>query len=75
MKKYRVKKNKWTMRVLPILCLSMVVLVALGFIFPANTGFTCEEIDRIQQKDFGNMDDGLSSAWNDCVTMGYVPKP
>lgn len=75
MKKYGLKKNKWTLRVLPLLLLSMGVLVALGFIFPSDAGFSCEEIDNIQRKDFGTLDPELSKAWNACIIKGYVPKP
>jgi len=75
MKKYKLKKNKWTLRVLPLLILSMGVLVALGFIFPSGTGFSCDELDNIQRKDFGSLDSELSKAWNTCIITGYVPKP
>lgn len=79
MKRYGLKKNNWTMKVLPISCVIFLGLLGLGAILPADTQYNCDILDTIMNKDFESKDDAsdpaLVQAWNDCLEKGFVPKP
>ena len=71
MKKYRLKKNNWTMKVLPILCIVFVSLVVLGIITQNQDQSDCETLGKIFNQDFeGDLtsDPMLKQAWIDCNT-------
>lgn len=71
MTKYRIKKNNWTMKVLPILCILFVSLVILGLITQNQDQYDCETLDKIFKQDFEgsiSSDPALKQAWEDCKT-------
>ena len=71
MKKYSLKKNNWTMKVLPVLCILFASLIILGIVTQNPDPYDCETLGKIFESDFeGDLasDPLLKQAWFDCLT-------
>lgn len=71
MKNYRLKKNNWTMKVLPVLCILFVSLITLGIITQNQDQYDCETLGKIFNQDFEGeqaSDPALRQAYDDCLT-------
>ena len=67
----RLKKNNWTLKVLPVLCILFVSLVTLGIITSNQDQYDCETLGKIFEQDFEGSevsDPVLKQAYNDCLT-------
>ena len=67
----RLKKNNWTLKVLPVLCILFVSLVTVGIITNNQDQYDCETLGKIFDQDFEGSeasDPALRQAWIDCLT-------